>query len=167
MNPQNDERLEQIEQITIDFEVFKKALRRNYLEEPDRWGRTFVLRLYPPFESEMEAEYYESEQGRHYNNEWDEKPFHIRPELLILESPENEGNFFNNHRWPTVVNQKRLIEQDFPDVELTEKNVEVFLEEGREWYWNEMKSILSEQFNLGGCVSHGDYPVEINWTNVE
>lgn len=28
----------------------------------------------------MEAEYYESEQGRHYDNNWNEKPFHIIPE---------------------------------------------------------------------------------------
>jgi hypothetical protein len=167
MNPQTDERLEKVEQITIDFEVFKKTLERNYLTEPDQWGRTFVLRLLPPFEAEMEAEYYESEQGRHYNNEWDEKPFHIRPEILILESPESTSNFFNHHQWPTEINQERLIEQEFPDVEATEENVQEFVEEGREWYWNEMKSVLPEEFNLGVCTVHGNYTVDINWTNLE
>lgn len=165
MNPQNDERLEKVEQVTIDFEVFKKALIRNYLSDPDRWGRTYVLRLYPPFDSQMEVEYYESEQGRHYNNDWDEKPFHIRPELLILESNNTTRNFFNRHQWPTEIDQKGLIQQGYPDIEPTEENIQEFVEEGREWYWNEMVAVLPSKFNLGVCGPHGNCVVEIDWTN--
>ena len=158
---QKDERLEKVEQITIDFEMFKKALAQNYLDddyEYQRQDRTFVLRLYPSFEAEMKAEYYESRQGRHYNSNWNEKPFHIRPEMLILEG--DGGNFHDIVNYP----EEWEIRQALTEEEIEEEGgIEESMQVGKEIFWDEMKSILPETFDLGNVHGLGSYPVEINW----
>jgi len=155
---QIDERLEKVERIVIPFETFKKTLKRNYLGESNKTDRSFVLRLYPPFESEMEVEYYESFKGRHYNSEWNEKPFHIPPELIILEGM--DGNFFNQHEWPTEITEQ----QHFTEKEIEEiGGIGNVVEESREWFWNELKVKLPDQFNLGNVHGYGSYEVDIEW----
>jgi len=52
---QVDSRLEKVETVEINFETFKKALSRNYLGERDSHDRSYVLRLYPEFQSVMES----------------------------------------------------------------------------------------------------------------
>lgn len=161
--PQVDERLEKVETVTIDFETFKKAFKRNYLQ-PDRTmfehSHTFVLRLYPPFEAKMEAQYYESEQGRHYNNEWNEKPFHLKPELLILEG--YDGLF--NEEWPTEQNTRSHLTEE----EIEESGgIEAVVEEGREIFWDEVKYYLPEEFDLGHQHGLRGYTVDIEWTNMD
>ncbi len=153
---QTDERLEKVERIVIPFEMFKKTLKRNYLGEPDRWGRSYVLRLYPPFEEEMEVEYYESEKGRHYDNNWNEKPFHIRPELIIFEGI--EGKF--KPEWPTETTERsHLTEEEIQEA----GGIDAALEESREWFWNELKYDLPDSFDLGNVQGVGSYPVELEW----
>lgn len=155
---QKDSRLEKVEQITIDFETFKKALARNYLGESNKTDRSFVLRLYPPFEAEMEVEYYESMQGRHYNSEWDEKPFHIPPELLILEG--DGGNFRDVVNYP----EEWEIRRAFTEEEIEEEGgIEKSMQIGKEMFWDELKTILPKTFNLGNVHGFGSYSVEINW----
>lgn len=156
--PRTDDRLEKVEEITISFETFKKALKRNYLGERHRRDRSYVLRLYPPFEAEMEAEYYESEQGRHYDSNWNEKPFHIPPELLILEG--TERGFRGICEWPTEANTRHaLSEEEIEEDGGIEKAVEI----GREVFWDEVKHDLPETFNLGRVHGVGNYTVELNW----
>lgn len=157
----NDPRLEKVEQITIDWETFKKALRRNYLDSDyiNRYrDRSFVLRLYPPFNTEMEVEYYESMQGRHYNNEWDEKPFHINPELILLEGC--DSNPFRWVEWPNEQNTRDALTDD--EIE-NEGGIEKAVEEGREFFWNELRHDLPDSINLGKIQGHSNYPVDINW----
>jgi hypothetical protein len=157
---QKDERLEKVEQITINWETFKKALKRNYLDpdyEYERQDRTFVLRLYPPFEAQMEVEYYESRQGRHYNNEWEEKPFHIRPEIILLEVCD-----INRLRWneyPTETNTRHALSGEVVE----ENDIEELVQEGREVFWSDLRYSLPNTFNLGRVHGFGSYPVEINW----
>jgi len=162
MTYQKDERLEKVEQITINFDVFKKALKRSYLrEERDRWGRSYVLRLMPPFESEMNAKYYESEQGVHYDNNWNEKPFHIPPAILILEG--NGGNFYDIVNYP----EEWQIRQTLSDEKIEEEGgIEECMKISKEMFWDELKTILPETFNLGNIHGVGSYEVEINWVNL-
>lgn len=158
--PQVDKRLEKVEQVTIDFETFKKAFKYNYLGESNRHDRSYVLRLYPPFEAEMEAEYYESFQGQHYNNEWDEKPFHLTPELLILEG--YDGVF--NEGWPTEqTTRNHLTEDEIED----SGGIETAIQEGREIFWNEVKYYLPDEFDLGHQHGLRGYTVDIKWTNMD
>jgi len=157
MNPK-DSRLEKVEQITINFETFKKALSRDYLGESNTTDRSYVLRLYPPFETEMEVEYYESFHGRHYDNNWDEKPFHITPALLILEG--NNGGFNDIVNYP----EEWEIRQALTEEEIQEEGgIEESMEIGKEIFWDELKTILPNRFNLGNQSGYGSYPVEINW----
>ncbi|MFD1527312.1 hypothetical protein [Halolamina salina] len=160
---QIDDRLAKVEKITISFETFKKALKRNFLDEPDRWGRSYVLRLYPPFEAEMEAEYYESEQGVHYNDEWNEKPIHISPETIMLE----ETDFFSTYggvEWPTEANTR----SEFSEEEIEEGGgIEKFVEEGRRIFWEELKHSLPEEFDIGRVSHYAPHTVELEWEDVE
>jgi len=162
MTYQKDERLEKVEQITIDFEVFKKALAYNYIGEGETYhDRSFVLRLYPPFKAEMKVEYYESMQGRHYDSNWDEKPFHILPELLILEG--NNGNFYDIVNYP----EEWEIRRAFTEEEIEEEGgIEECMKISKEMFWDELKTILPETFNLGNVHGIGNYKVEINWVNL-
>lgn len=161
-----DDRLDKVETVIIDWETFTKTLERNYLSDEyyrQRQDRTFVLRLYPPFESEMEAEYYESEQGRHYNSEWDEKPFHIRPELLILEG--NNGGFRTIVDYPSEQSVRHhLTEEEIED----DGGIEESLKIGREMFWDELKTVLPDQFNLAKATGvPQNYTVDIEWKNVD
>jgi hypothetical protein len=163
---QKDSRLDKVEQITIDFEVYKKAVTRNYLEPAKTMfeqNHSFVLRLYPSFEAEMVAEYYESQQGRHYNNEWNEKPHHIKPELILLEGTEAGTNPFKWIKYPTKRTQREyLTEQEIQD----EGGIEECLKQSREIYWNEIKDFLPDTFELGISTGYHSKEVQINWTNV-
>lgn len=151
-------RYEKVGTITINFETFKKALKRNYLDYDDQWGRRYVLRLYPPFESEMEAEYYESEQGVHYDNNWDEKPLHIQPQIIIHDG--RQGGFHGIVEWPTEANTRNALTDD----EIEEcGGVEAAVEEGREIFWHELKHSLPETFNLGGVDGYTSHEVDIEW----
>jgi len=153
-----DERLEKVDEVTIEFETFKKALKRNYLSEPDRWGRSYVLRLYPPFESEMEAEYYESEQGVHYDSNWNEKPFHIPPELIVLEGVNNGFNGLVN--WPTEYS----VRNHLTDEEIEEEGgIEESLSIGREIFWDELEASLPDTFNLGCVNGYSIHKAKLNW----
>ena len=160
--PQIDERLEKVETVQIDFETFKKALKRNYLGESHRHDRSFVLRLYPPFEAEMEAEYYESEQGRHYDNNWSEKPFHIQPELLILESPGEGFRSIVNYSTEASI-RDALTEEQIAE----EGGIEASLEIGREIFWGELETILPDRFDLGAVHGLRPYEVDVEWLGVE
>jgi len=144
---QKDKRLEKVETVVINFDTFKKALSRNYLGERNNHDRSYVLRLYPPFEAEMRAEYYESVQGRHYDSNWDEKPLHIQPELLILEG--NNGNFRDIVKYP----EEWQIQQNLTEV----------MSKSKEMYWDEIKTIIPKTFNLGCINMSGSYPIAINW----
>lgn len=158
---QKDERLERVEQITINFETFKKALKRNYLDPnyTNRYhDRSFVLRLYPPFESEMEAEYYESMQGRHYNNNWNEKPYHIKPELMLMHGCGSDP-FIKIVEYPTKENTRWTLDDEILD----DNDIEDLVDEGREIFWSELKNLLPDTVDLGRVHGYGSYPVEINW----
>ena len=158
---QKDERLEKVEQITINFETFKKALARNYLDgdyEYQRQDRTFVLRLYPPFEAEMDVKYYESRQGQHYDSNWNKKPFHIRPELLILEGDGSNFRDIVNYPGEWEIRQA-LTEEEIEE----EGGIEESMQVGKEIFWDEMKTILPETFDLGRVHGLGSYPIDINW----
>lgn len=165
MNPK-DERLEKVEEITIEWATFKKALERNYLSDDyygQRQDRTFVLRLYPPFEKEMKVEYYESMQGRRYNNEWKEKPYHIRPELILLEGTEKGTRPFKWVSWPT-----QTWAESFKTDENVHETVEEIIEIEKEFFWNEMKSFLPETYELGLSNSIPENKeVKINWIGLD
>lgn len=154
--PRIDERLEKVETVHIDFETYKKALKRNYLEDNNYHDRSFVLRLYPPFEAEMEADYYESVQGQHYNNDWDEKPYHITPELLILEG--SDSSFRNIVEWPTEHNTRSALDDDV----IEEEGMENLLEESREMFWDELKTILPDTYGIRQDLSKV-YTVDLEW----
>jgi hypothetical protein len=157
-----DERLEAVERITIPFGVFKKALRRNYLGEPRRHDRSYVLRLYPEYTAEMEVEYYESEQGRHYDSNWSAKPFHIPPELIILESPGDGLRSVVN--WPTEASVRSALS----DEEISEEGgIDESVRIAREIFWDELKFILPDTFDLARVHGFGSYPVELNWTGLD
>lgn len=153
-----DTRLEKVETVTISFETFKKALKRNYLGERHRNDRSYVLRLYPPFEAEMEAEYYESEQGRHYDSNWDEKPFHIPPELIILEGTER------GFRGIVDAPEEWQIHQALSEEQIEEEGgIEAAMDEAWEIFWDDVEYNLPETFDLGRVQGIGDHTVELNW----
>jgi hypothetical protein len=162
-----DSRLQKVEQITIDWEVFKKALRRNYLGGNStifEHSHNFVLRLYPPFEAEMEAEYYESEQGRHYNSDWTEKPHHIKPELILLEGTERGTNPFIWIEYPTEQTERNhLTEQEIEDM----GGISECLKTSRQIYWDEIRSFLPNTFDLGISAGYFSKEVNINWINLD
>ncbi len=158
-NPRTDERLEKVETVRIPFDQFKKALKYNYLGESNRHDRSFVLRLYPPFEATMTAEYYESEQGVHYDSNWNEKPFHIRPELLILEG--DGGSFRSIVNYP----EEWQVRNALTDEQIEEEGgIEEALQVGKEMFWEELRTILPETFDLSmasGRPTH--YVVDVEW----
>jgi hypothetical protein len=163
---QRDSRLEKVKTITIDWDTFKKTLKRNYLDpdyERQRQNRSYVLQLYPPFEATMEARYYVSEQGRHYDSDWDEKPVHLKPELFILES--TGRSFRLIVEYPTAQNTRNALR----DEEIEEMGgIEEAVAEGRELFWDELKTILPEQVNIGQFIGgHTNYPVDVEWTNLD
>jgi len=157
-NPRTDSRLEKVETVRIPFDQFKKALARNYLGESNRHDRSFVLRLYPPFEATMTAEYYESEQGRHYNNEWDEKPFHINPELLILEG--GGGSFRDIVNYPEEYEVRNALTDEQIEAE---GGIDEAMKVSKEMFWDELRTILPETFNLGVVQGHMTYSVDVEW----
>jgi len=163
---QKDSRLDKVEQITIDFEAFKKALTRNYLEPAKTMfeqNHSFVLRLISPFEAEMEVEYYESEQGRHYNNEWNKKPHHIKPELILLEGTEAGTNPFKWIQYPTEQTERDcLTEQEIKEM----GGIDECIKASRQIYWDEIKSFLPDTFELGISTGYHSKEVKINWTNL-
>jgi len=161
--PQVDERLEKVGTVIIDFDTFKKTLKRSYLrEERDRWGRSYMLRLMPPFKSEMEAEYYEKQQGVHYDSNWNEKPFHIPPAILILEG--KNGGFNNIVNWPT----KSSVRFNLTEEQIEEDGgIEESLKIGREIFWGELKTVLPESFDLGKIHGINTYTVDIVWEGVD
>lgn len=139
---QTDERLEKMETIRIPFEAYRKALKRNYLDEPDRWGRNYVVRLYPPFEATMEAHYYESERGVHYDNNWDLKPIHIQPEWILHDADIYIGRTMVE--WPTEVNtREELTEEEIAEC----GGIDEAVAEGRGLFWDELKHALPETIN--------------------
>jgi hypothetical protein len=82
MSYRDDNRLNKIETIHVTRDAIDRVISAR--EDDDlRDERTPVLRLYPPFEAEMEVEYHESVTGRHYNSDWDEKPIHIPPNVVM------------------------------------------------------------------------------------
>ena len=161
MTYQKDKRLEKVEQITIDFKVFKKALARNYLGESNKTDRNYVLRLYPDFEKEMEVEYYESVNGVHYDNNWDEKPFHIPPELIILEGTKH--GFRNIVTYPDEWEVRNALSEE--EIE-EEGGIENALQEGKEIFWDDIKYNLPKKYNLANGSYYVDYVVDLNWINL-
>lgn len=163
-----DERLEKVEQITINWVIYKKTLKRNYLSDDyyrKRQNRNFVLRLHPSFEAEMEAEYYESMNGRHYDSNWNPKPFHINPEMILLEGTEKGTQPFRWMAWPTESNTRaNLSEGEIREI----GGIQEAVKEGREIFWNELKSFLPDTYNLSKSnMGMRDYTVDINWTNLD
>jgi len=161
---QKDSRLDKVEQIIIDFEAFKKAVAYNYLGKGKTYhDRNFVLCLMPPFDAEMRAEYYESRQGRHYDSNWNEKPHHIKPELILLEGTEAGTNPFKWIQYPTEqTERKHLTEQEIEDM----GGIEECVKQSREIYWDEIKGFLPDTFQLGISTGYHSKEVQINWTNV-
>lgn len=160
--PQIDERLEQVDTVSIDWPVFKKTLRRNYLSPPGRDSRSYVLRLYPPFEAEMQAEYYESEQGRHYDSEWSEKPFHVKPELIVLEGLDR--GFRAVPEWPTEATVRNaLTEEEIA----ADGGIEEAVETSREVFWQELKHQLPTSFDLGHVHGLRPYVVDLDWQGLD
>jgi len=166
MNMKPDPRLEKVEQITINWETFKKTLERNYLSpdyERQRQDRTFVLRLYPPFDTEMDVEYYESMQGRHYDNNWDEKPFHMRPELFILEGTEQGFHGVVNYDDEYDI-KNALTEEEIEE----EGGIENALETSHEIFWDELRHDRPNEIDLGIFTpGPNGYTVGIEWIDDE
>ena len=165
MNPQLDSRLEAVDTIRIDWEAFKKALKRNYFSDAyygQRQDRNFVLRLYPSFETTMDAEYYESVYGRHYDSQWDEKPFHMQPELFLLEASDTWG--LRHVEWPT----ERSVKDHCSPKEIEEEGgIEESLSTARDIFWDEVKYSLPDEIDLG-IFTHGPGTVaNIEWTNLD
>ncbi len=156
-----DERIAAIETIQIDWETFKKTLKRNYFADPTKWtDRNFVLRLHPSFKAEMNAEYYESMKGAHYSNDWGQKPVHIKPELLIMEG--TDRGFNSLPEWPTESSERNHLTDD----EIEEiGGIEAAVEESREMFWNELKHSLPKSIDLGRVLGspYGSHEVEIEW----
>jgi len=112
----------------------------------------------------MEVEYYESEQGRHYNSDWNEKPVHVKPELLILEG--GNGGFRSIVDYPTENSVRNALSEE----EIAEEGgIEESLKIGREMFWDELKTVLPDSFNLGYALStpHNKYDVDIVWTGID
>jgi len=162
MSMKRDTRLEKVDRIRIDWDTFKKALERNYLSpeyEYQRQDKTYVLRLYPPFESEMDAEYYVSEQGVHYNSDWDEKPFHMKPELFVLEGTDKGFRGIVNYDTETDV-RNALTDEQIEE----EGGIEQSLQIAHEIFWDELKSIRPDEIDLGHFTpGPSGYTVEIDW----
>lgn len=159
---QTDSRLATVEQITIDFEDFKQALTDNHLTDTDRQrnGNT-VLRLLPPFESEMEAEQYFSRKMQRYDNNWDEKPVHIRPHLLF----ETGGSdFLRSAEYPTRGNQQHVLSDEEIDAA---GGLDTVVEEARTLFWEELKYSLPSMADIGEATGYTSKTVEIEWVNVE
>lgn len=152
MNMQ-DSRLEKVEAVTIPFEEFQKALKRNYLDERTAMNnrQSHVLRLYPPFNPEMEVEYYVSKQGRHYNSDWNEKPFHITPELIVYDE------LGKVCEWPTRANTREFVPEG------DEESLERAVEEGRNIFWSDLERILPETFDLNAGHPGPSYTVDLEW----
>jgi len=166
MHLQQDSRLKAVGTVRIDWEAFKKALKRNYFSDEyygQRQDRSFVLRLYPPFETTMNAQYYESMQGRHYNDEWDNKPFHMQPELFLVEA----SDAWQTHHveWPT----ERSVRNHCTPKEIeAEGGIEESLSIARDIFWDEVRYALPDQIDLG-IFTHGPSGdvVDIEWTNLD
>lgn len=161
MESQTDARLEQVEQITIAWDDFKKALKRNYLTDGTDRSRSNVLRLSPPFAAEMEASYFESEQGMHYPPEMDPKPVHIAPEVIIREG--RERGFRDLINWPTRHNATDAL----TDEEVEEAGgVEAVVEQSREIFWDELRHSLPDSFTYT-ATPDADYEIAINWAGLD
>lgn len=155
-----DERLEQLEEITISFATFKKTLKRDYLGSeyvPRDDSRSYVLRLYPSFEPEMEAEYYESEQGRHYDSNWNEKPYHIKPAKIWYEMPIDDRSLMS---WPTEATVRNSLSAD--EIE-EEGGIGESLAIAREMFWQDLKPALPETVTLTSGGGYTSVEVDINW----
>lgn len=159
---QTDERLKGVETVRIPFDEFKKALRRNYLDDGQRRDRSNVLRLHPPFEATMKAEYYESERGQHYSSDWSEKPFHIPPELLIIEG--SDSGFQNVADWPTRSSTRARLHDD--ELPIDDDELDNLVAEGRAVFWSDLRRQLPDTFDLGDVHGIGGYEVAVEWVNL-
>lgn len=159
--PKEDERIAAIETITIPFETFKKALRRNYLdEETADDSRDYRLRIAGPFEAEMDVEYYETESGSRYASDVDPKPLHIHPEQLVFQGI--DGGFREIREWPTRATIKEKLAEG--EIEAAGDPVAA-LEAAREEFWADLRARLPEEIDLGFIHGYQSDPVAIEWAD--
>lgn len=156
-----DDRLEAAETITIEWDDFKRALKRDYLTDGTDRSRHNVLRLSPPFEAEMTATYFESEQGTYYPPEMDPKPVHIRPHTIIQEG--RDRGFRGLITWPTRHNATDAL----TDAEVEEAGgVDAVIEQSREIYWEELRHNLPDSFRYHATPDHV-YEINIEWVGLD
>lgn len=157
----SDARLETVDEITIDWSDYKKALRRDYLTDGTDRSRRNVLRLSAPFEAEMDATYFESEQGTRYAPEVDPKPVHIRPHTIIEDG--RDRGFRDLITWPTRHNATDAL----TDAEVEEAGgVDAVVEQSRDIYWDELRHSLPDSFRYH-TVAGRAYEIDINWTGLD
>lgn len=84
-NPTDETAKNQIETVTVDAEEIVEALRFNGQPEEYRNQRTAVLRVSPPFSSEVEASIHYTEEGTRYPSEMDPKPVHLSAEQFVTD----------------------------------------------------------------------------------
>jgi len=155
-----DDRLEAVETITIDWAEFKKALKLDYLAPINR-SRHNVLRLTPPFETEMTATYYESQQGTYYPPEMDPKPLHIRPHAIIQEG--RDRGFRDLINWPTKASVRDVLrEEEIQD----SGGIEAALDESRAIYWEELRHSLPDSFRYHTTAGRA-YELSIEWEGLD
>jgi hypothetical protein len=143
MRHSSDDRLDGVETVTVDWESFKKALKRSYLD-PSFTDTDFKyrLRLTPPFESEMKAEYDQCRLGSHIRYEDSARPWTFNPQQVIESS---ETGFRGLPRWPTERNVKQALADDkIEDIGGVDKAVA----ESRELFWNAVRHAMPETIDL-------------------
>jgi len=156
-----DDRLEVVETITIAWDDFKRALKRDYLTDGTDRSRQNVLRLSPPFEGEMDATYFESEQGTYYSPEMDPKPVHIRPHTIIQEG--RDRGFRDLINWPTkATTRNALREEEIEDA----GGIDAALAESREIFWNELRHSLPDSFRYHTTAGRA-YELSIEWEGLD
>lgn len=163
-DPMTDDRLEAVGTIRIEWETFRDTLWRNYLDENLAMNsNSYVLRLSPPFEAEMEADKHVSQKGNFYPPEMSPKPIHIRPERIIQEGLDRGFNAPGLVEWPTRSNTSDALTED--ELEDYEGGLDAAVEEAREVFWGELKHSRPTEIDLGRLVqSHGgSHVVAIEW----
>lgn len=155
---QRDERIATIERLTIPFEAFRTALRRNYLDEAiDAECR---IRISGPFEAEVEAEYYETDGERSEASDSNPMPLYIHPEQLVFQGL--DGGFRDVREWPT----RSAIEEELSDAAIEDAGgPEAALEAAREEFWDELREKLPAIVDLGTLHGFMPEPVAVEWTD--
>ncbi|WP_254767382.1 hypothetical protein [Salinilacihabitans rarus] len=130
---------ENIETVRIDPEAIVDAHQINH--ERQHASSSRVIRISPPFDTEVEGKPFTAESGNSYPLEMSPKPIHIQPSAFLEETGTNLIEF------PTHQKERELLQEE-PNVSLTEKNVEEWYQQQLEVWKEDVRAAIKDSISV-------------------